>query len=97
MAVDSTPAAPAKPEPEIKTEASSSTAMDVDEGEVDPLEAYMMDVTAEARKINEQDKKRMQQLKDQPESRSNLDEEEALPEPIANEDEYGSDPEDILA
>ncbi|KAI8145058.1 P-loop containing nucleoside triphosphate hydrolase protein [Fennellomyces sp. T-0311] len=97
--MDITPSAPAKPKPEAKAvaEDANSAEMDVDEGEVDPLEAYMMDVTAEARKINEEDKKRMQEMKDQTESRPNLDEEEALPEPVDNEDEYGSDPEDILA
>ncbi|KAI9276996.1 P-loop containing nucleoside triphosphate hydrolase protein [Phascolomyces articulosus] len=86
---------PSTPPP--KPSEAKSTSMDVDDADVDPLEAYMMDVTAEARKINEEDKKRMEEMKSSAESRPNLDDEEGPQEKEQGDDEYGSDPEDILA
>ncbi|CAO3635620.1 unnamed protein product [Cunninghamella blakesleeana] len=73
-----------------------------DDEEVDPLDAYMLDVTEEARKINEEDKKRMQELEfaenkkdgitdNNDKSNSNQQQKDG------SDDEYGSDPEDILA
>ncbi|KAI9016328.1 P-loop containing nucleoside triphosphate hydrolase protein [Phycomyces nitens] len=65
--------------------------------EVDPLEAYMMDVTAEARKINEEDKKRMQEIGKSDTKRTNEEEEADFEPSAATEEDMGSDPEDILA
>ncbi|KAI8346199.1 P-loop containing nucleoside triphosphate hydrolase protein [Blakeslea trispora] len=73
--------------------------------DLDPLEAYMMDVHAETKKINEQDKKRMAQLnKPSKKRRGSLmadqdesEEEETDRKPEDEEEDIGSDPEDILA
>ncbi|KAG0182681.1 pre-mRNA processing RNA-helicase [Apophysomyces sp. BC1034] len=73
------------------------TATEDDEEEVDPLEAYMMDVTAEARKINEEDKKRLQQLEKTTDAKRGSDEDEVEGEPEPENEDIGSDPEDILA
>ncbi|KAG1460798.1 hypothetical protein G6F56_005865 [Rhizopus delemar] len=84
--------------PTSVSEESRDTAMkDVD---MDPLEAYMLDVNEEAKKIIEEDKKRFEKynsinkgsnlmdIDDQPtEDKNNKDE----------EDDIGSDPEDIIA
>ncbi|KAF7731523.1 pre-mRNA processing RNA-helicase [Apophysomyces ossiformis] len=95
--------APKKPEPmekvpipEPKVEEKEAPAEDNDE-EVDPLEAYMMDVTAEARKISEEDKKRMQQLEKSTDVKRASDDEEGEGELEPENEEIGSDPEDILA
>ncbi|KAL0079638.1 P-loop containing nucleoside triphosphate hydrolase protein [Phycomyces blakesleeanus] len=65
--------------------------------EVDPLEAYMMDVTAEARKINEEDKKRLQEIGKSENKRTNEEDEADFEPSAAAEEDMGSDPEDILA
>lgn len=75
----------------------SVSAMEVDGADVDPLEAYMQDVTAEARKINEEDKKRMQKFNQATQANFEREDEENAEEQNASEEEYGSDPEDILA
>ncbi|KAI8071365.1 P-loop containing nucleoside triphosphate hydrolase protein [Gongronella butleri] len=67
--------------------------MDVDDDDVDPLDAYMQDVTAEARKINEEDKLRMQNIEYTDRAVEADNEEQADKE----SDGYGSDPESILA
>ncbi|KAI8096508.1 P-loop containing nucleoside triphosphate hydrolase protein [Halteromyces radiatus] len=65
--------------------------------DVDPLDAYMLDVTAEARKINEEDQKRMQELEYTDSNKRNIIEGENDDTQKGSDDEYGSDPEDILA
>ncbi|OBZ89649.1 Pre-mRNA-processing ATP-dependent RNA helicase prp5 [Choanephora cucurbitarum] len=77
--------------------------------DMDPLEAYMMDVHAETKKINEQDKARMAQLNkpnkkrrgslmDEDHDQDDEDEERAKGKGNEDDDEdIGSDPEDILA
>ncbi|KAJ8663783.1 hypothetical protein O0I10_000057 [Lichtheimia ornata] len=79
----------------VETKKQEDTAME--DTDVDPLEAYMMDVTAEARKINEEDKRRMQEMQSANESRMDVDEEEGREQAEDKDEEYGSDPEDILA
>lgn len=79
----------------VETKKQEDTAME--DTDVDPLEAYMMDVTAEARKINEEDKRRMQEMQSASESRMDVDEEEGRDQAEDKDEEYGSDPEDILA
>lgn len=87
-------AKPTKPKV-LETKKQEDTPME--DTDVDPLEAYMMDVTAEARKINEEDKRRMQEMKSANESRMDVDEEEGRDHAEDKDEEYGSDPEDILA
>ncbi|KAI8977951.1 P-loop containing nucleoside triphosphate hydrolase protein [Pilobolus umbonatus] len=85
---------PAEPE-QKKMEAD--TVMDDD---IDPLEAYMLDVHAETKKINEEDKRRMELDKGTDKRRGSIDDDDddVLPSRPTNEDEeIGSDPEDILA
>jgi ATP-dependent RNA helicase DDX46/PRP5 len=69
------------------------------EDDIDPLEAYMMDVHAETKKINEQDKQRMEKF-EKTNRRGSIDDEDDDDLPAANindEEEIGSDPEDILS
>ncbi|KAI9470882.1 MAG: hypothetical protein EXX96DRAFT_603014 [Benjaminiella poitrasii] len=75
-----------------------------DSEDIDPLEAYMLDVQAETEKINEEDRKRFEQLnKPSKYNRSSSvadDDDENVFDNNANvdeEEEIGSDPEDILA
>ncbi|KAL7314757.1 pre-mRNA processing RNA-helicase, variant 2 [Mucor circinelloides] len=75
-----------------------------DSEDIDPLEAYMLDVHAETRKINEEDKKRMVQMKNNASNKRRgsivEDDDENVPSKEGNADEeedIGSDPEDILA
>lgn len=70
-----------------------------DDDEVDPLDAYMLDVTEEARKINEEDKKRMQELEFTENKKDTTDNDKNInnQQKDGSDDEYGSDPEDILA
>lgn len=76
-----------------------------DSEDIDPLEAYMLDVHAETKKINEEDKKRMVEMKSNAgnKRRGSIvedDDDEDAPSKDANaadEEEIGSDPEDILA
>ncbi|KAI8643181.1 P-loop containing nucleoside triphosphate hydrolase protein [Parasitella parasitica] len=74
-----------------------------DSDDVDPLEAYMLDVHAETRKINEQDKKRLVLMNSNSNNkrRGSIVEEEEDDAPTrdanAEEEDIGSDPEDILA
>ncbi|ORZ07858.1 P-loop containing nucleoside triphosphate hydrolase protein [Absidia repens] len=83
--------------------AATATAMDVDQqqeddADIDPLDAYMLDVTAEARKINEEDQKRMQDMEyTETNKRNVMNGEEDDDQQKGSDDEYGSDPEDILA
>lgn len=66
--------------------------------DVDPLEAYMQGVTAEAKKASEEDKKRLQEMQAPAKpSMASDDEDEGGDENEKGDDEYGSDPEDILA
>ncbi|RUS34251.1 hypothetical protein BC938DRAFT_481597, partial [Jimgerdemannia flammicorona] len=71
-----------------------------EEDEVDPLDAFMVDVTAEVQQLNKQDLKRLKQLEA---SKGKGDKLESTPvgdgEEIGDEepDDVGSDPEDILA
>ncbi|KAI7849355.1 P-loop containing nucleoside triphosphate hydrolase protein [Circinella umbellata] len=85
---------PSIPSPS-KQPAKTTNEMDVDDADVDPLEAYMMDVTAEARKIKEEDQKRMEELKS--ETRINLDDEDGKPDQDDDNKSDDSDSEDILA
>ena len=87
--MDTTPLAPSKQPTKTTNE------MDVDDADVDPLEAYMMDVTAEARKIKEEDQKRMEELKS--ETRPNLDDEDGKQDQDDEDKSDDSDSEDILA
>lgn len=88
-----------KPEP---VKESVDTVME-DSDEIDPLEAYMMDVHAETRKINEEDKIRMDKLNEPAAKRRGSlmeeDEDDGVEETrkVDDEDEVGDDPEDILA
>ncbi|KAI8079667.1 P-loop containing nucleoside triphosphate hydrolase protein [Gilbertella persicaria] len=74
-----------------------------DSDDIDPLEAYMLDVHAETKKINELDRQRMDQMNKSANKkrRGSLvqdDDEEAQDDAQAGEDnDIGSDPEDILA
>ncbi|CAO0799361.1 unnamed protein product [Mucor circinelloides] len=75
-----------------------------DSEDIDPLEAYMLDVHAETRKINEEDKKRMVQMKNNASNKRRgsivEDDDEDVPSKEGNaddEEDIGSDPEDILA
>jgi ATP-dependent RNA helicase DDX46/PRP5 len=73
-----------------------------DSDDIDPLEAYMMDVHAETKKINEEDKIRMDKLNQPSKRRGSLmedDDNDGVEETkkLDDEDEVGSDPEDILA
>ncbi|KAI8082069.1 hypothetical protein BDF21DRAFT_381442 [Thamnidium elegans] len=73
-----------------------------DSNEIDPLEAYMIDVHAETKKINEEDRIRMGKLKEPSANRrgSLMDDDDNLPDDsniAENEEDIGSDPEDILA
>lgn len=73
-----------------------------DSDEIDPLEAYMIDVHAETKKINEEDRIRMGKLKEPSANRrgSLMDDDDNLPDDSStaeNEEDIGSDPEDILA
>ncbi|KAI8333814.1 P-loop containing nucleoside triphosphate hydrolase protein [Chlamydoabsidia padenii] len=70
---------------------------DSGETDIDPLEAYMMDVTAEARKINEDDQKRMQGMEYTETNKRNVMEGDNDDRQKNSDDDYGSDPEDILA
>lgn len=68
--------------------------------DMDPLEAYMMDVNEEAKKINEEDKKRIEKLNKTDKSYALMDIDEQANENANNndeEDDIGSDPEDIIA
>ncbi|CAO3599520.1 unnamed protein product [Absidia cylindrospora] len=81
---------------------AAATTMDVDQhdddADIDPLDAYMLDVTAEARKINEEDQKRMQDMEYTESNKRNvMNGEEDDDQQKKSDDEYGSDPEDILA
>ncbi|KAA1116271.1 ATP-dependent RNA helicase ddx42 [Puccinia graminis f. sp. tritici] len=46
----------------VETLAQPAQAMDIDQEEVDPLDAYMSGVTDEVTKVNDRDKKKMNQL-----------------------------------
>ncbi|KAG2211579.1 hypothetical protein INT47_008675 [Mucor saturninus] len=92
--VEVKPATPVEKEP-------VDTIME-DSEEIDPLEAYMIDVHAETKKINEEDKIRMDKLKEPSSKRrgSLLDDDDDIPDDTNNgnnEEDIGSDPEDILA
>ncbi|KAI8364321.1 P-loop containing nucleoside triphosphate hydrolase protein [Choanephora cucurbitarum] len=86
-------------------EKKQDTVMTEATEDMDPLEAYMMDVHAETKKINEQDKARMAQLnKPNKKRRGSLmdedqdeDEERAKKGNEEDDEDIGSDPEDILA
>ncbi|RIA89024.1 P-loop containing nucleoside triphosphate hydrolase protein [Glomus cerebriforme] len=68
--------------------------MQVDNGEEeDPLDAFMKDVEVEVEQLNEQDKKRAKQVA---KGKNKIDKPEKDDEDIEDE-EVGSDPEDILA
>ncbi|KAI8384309.1 uncharacterized protein BYT42DRAFT_562076 [Radiomyces spectabilis] len=91
--IPSKPAVTPAPKTEVKSK--TTTAMEVDTGDdVDPLEAYMRGVTAEARKIDEEDKKRMEDVKP---TVILADDDAPEAEPADNDDDVGSDAEDILA
>ncbi|CAG8485915.1 3695_t:CDS:10 [Cetraspora pellucida] len=62
--------------------------------EEDPLDAFMKDVEVEVEYLNEQDKKRAKQAA---KGRSKLEKLENVQEEDYAEEEFGSDPEDILA
>jgi ATP-dependent RNA helicase DDX46/PRP5 len=77
-----------------------------DSEDIDPLEAYMLDVHAETKKINEEDKKRMVQMNKTVNGinkrRGSIveDDEDIAPAKNNNaedDEDIGSDPEDILA
>lgn len=92
------PAGGAKTETKTPEPKKDAEQMDIDGAEdVDPLEAYMMDVRAEARKINEEDKKRMNMLEKTSSNRMDADEDEAQGQGDEDEEQIGSEPEDILA
>ncbi|KAI9316009.1 P-loop containing nucleoside triphosphate hydrolase protein [Dichotomocladium elegans] len=82
---------------QVEKKQEDTAPMEVDDADIDPLEAYMMDVTAEARRVNEEDKKRMEEMQKTTETRMDEDEVEPAEEEVAKDEEYGSDPEDILA
>ncbi|PHZ07313.1 P-loop containing nucleoside triphosphate hydrolase protein [Rhizopus microsporus ATCC 52813] len=68
--------------------------------DMDPLEAYMLDVREEAKKINEEDKKRFEKLSKADKGYSLMDIDENTNEngnEQDEEEEIGSDPEDIIA
>lgn len=73
--------------------------------DIDPLEAYMLDVHAETKKINEEDKKRMVQMNKAANGNKRRgsiveDDEDSTPVNHKNtedDEDIGSDPEDILA
>ncbi|KAI9309408.1 P-loop containing nucleoside triphosphate hydrolase protein [Cunninghamella echinulata] len=69
--------------------------------EIDPLDAYMLDVTEEARKINEEDQKRMQEIESNENKEGgdldNNTNQQQQRDKSDDDDNYGSDPEDILA
>ncbi|GAA5797299.1 hypothetical protein HPULCUR_002680 [Helicostylum pulchrum] len=90
---------PAQPTP-VEKEPVDTVMEDSDE--IDPLEAYMIDVHAETKKINEEDRIRMGKLKEPSANRrgSLMDDDDNLPDDsniAENEEDIGSDPEDILA
>lgn len=83
-----------------KGDVSHAKANKDEEDEVDPLDAFMVDVTAEVQQLNKQDLKRLKQLEA---SKGKGDKLENVPtgdSEDVDEDEaedVGSDPEDILA
>lgn len=86
----------------VETSVQPSQAMDVDEEEIDPLDAYMSGVTEEVTKVNDRDKKKMNQLasggKKALEEDDDLNEEDE--QPGGSEDEIDKTdlrPEDIIA
>lgn len=91
--------------PQAKTEPVEKEPVDTvmeDSEDIDPLEAYMIDVHAETKKINEEDRIRMGKLKEPSPNRrgSLMDDDDNLPDDsnnAENEEDIGSDPEDILA
>jgi ATP-dependent RNA helicase DDX46/PRP5 len=88
----------------VETPEPVDTVME-DSEDIDPLEAYMLDVHAETKKINEQDKKRMVQMNKTANGNKRRgsiveDDEDVTPSKNNNADDdedIGSDPEDILA
>ncbi|KAI9281135.1 P-loop containing nucleoside triphosphate hydrolase protein [Sporodiniella umbellata] len=69
--------------------------------DMDPLEAYMLDVNEEAKKINEEDKKRFEKYNSINKGSNVMDVDDQFTEAGDNnkneEDDMGSDPEDIIA
>lgn len=101
-ATPSTPVVKKKEEPKPEPVKEPVDTVMEDSDEIDPLEAYMMDVHAETRKINEEDKIRMDKLNQPAKRRGSLmeeDEDDGVEETrkVDDEDEVGDDPEDILA
>ncbi|KAG1453685.1 hypothetical protein G6F46_004591 [Rhizopus delemar] len=91
-----------KKEPPKKQAPAAEETQDVvmKDEDMDPLEAYMMDVNEEAKKINEEDKKRIEKLNKTDKSYALMDIDEQANENANNndeEDDIGSDPEDIIA
>lgn len=75
----------------------SGDQMQTDNGEEeDPLDAFMKDVEVEVEQLNEQDKKRAKQVA---KGKNKVDKSEKAiqDEDDAEDEELGSDPEDILA
>lgn len=105
MTMKKTMAPVQKKEVELKPIPAEKEPVDTvmeDSEEIDPLEAYMIDVHAETKKINEEDKIRMDKLKEPSSKRrgSLMDDDDDIPDDTNNannEEDIGSDPEDILA
>ncbi|CAG8441068.1 2427_t:CDS:10 [Funneliformis caledonium] len=73
-----------------------SDQMQVDDGDEDPLDAFMKDVEVEVEQLNEQDKKRAKQAA---KGKNKIERSDKImqDEEDVDEEEVGSDPEDILA
>ncbi|KAI8447970.1 hypothetical protein BY996DRAFT_6433455 [Phakopsora pachyrhizi] len=84
----------------VKQPTAASRLMEIDEEEIDPLDAYMSGVTEEVTKVNASDKQKMSQLNLG--KKVSLDEDEDYEEeqPLGSDDEIDKTdlrPEDILA
>ena len=92
-----------KKEEKVPTPTKEDQPMEeTEKPDVDPLEAYMMDLSAEVRKIQDEDLARMQEIEKIGHKRSLFDADEQIErnkeeEEEEEEEEVGSDPEDILA
>ncbi|ORX46265.1 P-loop containing nucleoside triphosphate hydrolase protein [Hesseltinella vesiculosa] len=91
--LSSTPQDAATPQEAATPPVAEDAKMDVDDDDIDPLDAYMQDVTEEARKAMEEDRLRMQNI----EYTDRAVETDQPPPEQDSDDQYGSDPESILA